>query len=74
MTEEDEAPGAELEVVPVVAVQLLASPVAHLPGGEQGRHRGPESTRSPVNIYIGVSCHLAYILCREQRMRGQTEH
>ena len=54
MTEEDEAPGAELEVGPVVAVQLLASPVAHLTGGEQGRQRGPDSRGSSVNIYIGV--------------------
>ena len=58
MTEEDEAPGAELEVGPVVAVQLLASPVAHLTGGEQGRQRGPDSSKyiywSTVTLLSGL--------------------
>ena len=39
MTDEDETPGVELVLVPVVAVQLLASPVGHLTGGEQGGQR-----------------------------------
>ena len=70
MTEEDEALSAEVRVGPVVAVKLLASPVAHLTGGEQGRQRGPDS------IYSGVLLlsYQAYILCRDQRIRGQTEH
>ena len=46
MTDEDETPGLELVLVPVVALELLASPVGYLTGGEQGGQRWPANSGS----------------------------
>ena len=46
MTEEDETARPGLGLAPVVAVQLLASPVGDLAGGEQGGQGGPDKTGS----------------------------
>ena len=66
MTEEDEALSAEVGVGPVVAVKLLASPVAHLTGGEQGRQRGPDS----IYIVEYCDCLIRLTFCVETRESG----
>ena len=52
MTDEDETPGVELVLVPVVAVQLLASPVGHLTGGQQAGQRWPANSGSVLSIIV----------------------
>ena len=52
MTDEDQTPGLELVLAPVVALQLLASPVGHLTGGEQGGQRWPANSGSVLSIIV----------------------